>query len=186
MLLLPDCGGDRSSGSSGSGAPAATASPSGAAPAGTAAPTGKEVTVDLSSAGQKYKGMSIRGPGFPKLLSKPGDATVQWSRPPSDRTAPEFMVTIGTDKLDVADMKKWVTDWAKGFDPPGKITYITDKPGELEYSVERKGEDGKPVMAYGYGVEVKLGADTFSCSAPNLEGPDLPILKSVCQSLTKK
>ncbi len=42
--------------------------------------------------------------------------------------------------------------------------------GSLEYSVERKEEDGEIEMTHGDGIEMKVGGETFSCSAPDLSG----------------
>lgn len=157
------------------------------APTGSAAPGVKEklVEVDLSPAGEDWKGFFVLAPGYPKLRNKPGDPSISFDRPADDPNAPQFLLDITHDKLDVKGMKEWVTDWAKGFDTPGKIVYVTDKPDELEYSVDLKLEEGDKT-AYGYGVEVKVGEETYSCSAPNVDAKDLPIVKRVCRSLAKK
>lgn len=189
LLLLTSCDGGSSSPPAGSAArtPASASSgASGTTAAATAVPGEKLAEVDLSSAGEDFVGLSIKGPGGPKLLKKPGDPTVEFPRTADDPKAPQFMVTISHGKLPVDEMKEWVTDWAKGFSNPGKVTYVTDKAVELEYSVELKDEEGKTEMAYGYGVEVNVGGETYACRAPNLEGQDLPVLKRVCASLTKK
>ena len=192
LLLLTSC--DESSNASPAGSAARTpasaartpASASSGASGTTAVPGEKLVEVDLSSAGEDFVGLSIKGPGTPKLLKKPGDPTVEFPRTAGDPKAAQFMVTISHGKLPVDEMKEWVTDWAKGFSNPGKVTYVTDKAEELEYSVELKDEEGKSEMAYGYGVEVNVGGQTYACRAPNLEGQDLPVLKRVCASLSKK
>lgn len=173
VLAAAACGGEGApSGGAGTSKPAGSSAPAGATAAAAAASS-----IDLSSGGAEFAGLSVMGAAGAKAASDgAGGVSVAFGN---------YQVSVTPGKPAIADMKSGAKAGAEAVQ--GKITFIKDTAEELEYTTELKDVTGKDVKTHGFAVTLKVGGKTYGCScADATNADDLAKAKAVCQSLAKK
>ncbi len=152
---------------------AAAAKPEAAKPAAPAAAS----EIDLSPAGDAWKGMTLKGPAGAKVADDgAGGAQVAFK---------EYQLTVNAGQLPLADMKSGAKVGAEAVQ--GKVTFTTDTADTLEYESALKDFEGKDTKMYGFGLHVDVGGKKYGCSGVGLASPaDLAAAKDICKSLAKK
>jgi hypothetical protein len=170
MFALVGC--DEGSGSA--SAPAGSGQPAAAAAAGKQG--GGAAAIDLSPAGDAFKGLTVSGPAGAKVESDgAGGAQI---------AIKDYQLTITPGKLPLADIKAGAKIGAETVE--GKITFKTDTADALEFVTELKDIDGKPAKAMGFALHVTVDGKQYGCSSLDIaEEVDLPRAKDVCKSLAK-
>jgi hypothetical protein len=152
---------------------------SASAPAASAAASkqsGGAAAIDLSPAGDAFKGLTVRGPASAKVESDGAGGAQIVIR------AHRLAITPG--KLPLADIKAGAKLGAEAVE--GKITFTTDTADALEFVTELKDIDGKLAKVMGFALHVSVDGKQYGCSVLDIAAEDdLPRAKEVCTSLAK-
>lgn len=129
---------------------------------------------DLSPAGAKFKGWSIKGPSGAKLMSDSEGARVTGG-------APSFDVIVSLDKPDLAAKKKTFDVINKG--GSSTVTVSTDTPTLLEWTFATSG-----ITLYSFMEVETVGSTQVTCK--NMNGvtseASLAKAKEACKTIAKK
>ncbi|HEX7601245.1 MAG TPA: hypothetical protein VF316_06550 [Polyangiaceae bacterium] len=127
---------------------------------------------DLSSAGAKYKGWSIKGPSGAKVMSDSDGARVVGAQ--------SFDVVVGLDKPDLAAKKKTFDAINKSGTSTVKVS--TDSPTLLEWTFSTSG-----ITLYSFMEVETVGATQVTCKNMNgvTSAASLAKAKEACKTIAK-
>jgi hypothetical protein len=167
------------------GAPAAKATetapaaPAGAAPAAapvapSAAPAAAGAELDLSPAGEGWKGFTIKAPAGATATSDGTDGVIV------NLESLAFQISTQTDVKMLKDGMKAGMEQSKG-----KVTFTVDKADELAYTTEQD-MGGNIIKGYGFQLVLSPGGKKVMCGANVDSEAQVATIKAICNSLTKK
>ncbi len=167
------------------GAPAAKATetapaaPAGAAPAAAAAPATPAAAaagaeLDLSAAGEGWKGFTIKAPAGATATSDGTDGVIV------NLESLAFQISTQSDVKMLKDAMKAGMEQSKG-----KVTYTVDKADELAYTTEQD-MGGNIIKGYGFQLVLSPGGKKVMCGANVDSEAQVATIKAICNSLTKK
>lgn len=167
------------------GAPAAKATetapaaPAGAAPAPapvapSAAPAAAGAELDLSAAGEGWKGFTIKAPAGATATSDGTDGVIV------NLESLAFQISTQNDVKMLKDGMKAGMEQSKG-----KVTFTVDKADELAYTTEQD-MGGNIIKGYGFQLVLSPGGKKVMCGANVDSEAQVATIKAICNSLTKK
>ena len=164
------------------GAPAAKATetapvaPAGAAPTAPAAPAAAAAgaELDLSAAGEGWKGFTIKAPAGATATSDGTDGVIV------NFESLAFQISTQSDVKMLKDAMKAGMEQTKG-----KVTYTVDKADELAYTTEQD-MGGNIIKGYGFQLVLSPGGKKVMCGANVDSEAQVATIKAICNSLTKK
>ena len=166
------------------GAPAAKATetapaaPAGAAPAAAAPATPAAAAagaeLDLSAAGEGWKGFTIKAPAGATATSDGTDGVIV------NLESLAFQISTQSDVKMLKDAMKAGMEQSKG-----KVTYTVDKADELAYTTEQD-MGGNIIKGYGFQLVLSPGGKKVMCGANVDSEAQVATIKAICNSLTKK
>jgi hypothetical protein len=135
-----------------------------------------QAEVDLGAGGDTWKGFALKAPGTAVVADDgAGGISVAFKG---------FQLSLTQGKTFLADRKagaKSAAEFSKG-----KVTFVTDKPEELEYVTETKNADGLPIKGYGFATSVDVAGKKIGCSSVLDDEAQVAAGKAICKSLHKK
>ncbi len=167
------------------GAPAAKATetapaaPAGAAPAAapvapSAALAAAGAELDLSAAGEGWKGFTIKAPAGATATSDGTDGVIV------NLESLAFQISTQNDVKMLKDGMKAGMEQSKG-----KVTFTVDKADELAYTTEQD-MGGNIIKGYGFQLVLSPGGKKVMCGANVDSEAQVATIKAICNSLTKK
>jgi len=139
----------------------------------TTASAALDTDYDLSSAGAKYKGWSIKGPSGAKVMTDSDGARVVGAQ--------NFDVIVGLDKPDLAGKKKTFDIINKSGSSTIKVS--TDSPTLLEWTFSSSG-----ITLYNFMEVETVGTTQLTCKNMNgvMSAGALSKAKEACKTIAKK